>query len=90
MCLTTKAPSIAPIKVKGNSLETNLKFTFPDRINEMVLISDPIELASLLVAIAVEGGRPVNNKAGIEINPPPPTTESIKAAKNLKQLKNIV
>jgi hypothetical protein len=33
------------------------------------------------VAIAEAGDKPTNISAGSEINPPPPTTESIKAAK---------
>ncbi len=48
----------------------------------MVLVNDPIVPASLFVATAADGLNPVNIKAGSEISPPPPTTESIKAAKN--------
>lgn len=51
----------------------------------MVLVSDPIVPASLFVATAVEGGSPTNIRAGSEIKPPPPTTESIKAAKKPKR-----
>lgn len=51
----------------------------------MVLVRDPIVPASLFVATAVEGGSPTNISAGSEINPPPPTTESINAAKKPKR-----
>ena len=51
----------------------------------MVLVRDPIVPASLFVATAVEGGSPTNIRAGSEINPPPPTTESINAAKKPKR-----
>jgi hypothetical protein len=81
ICFTTKAPMNEPIIVKGNSLDTSGKFTFLDLIKDIVLVNEPIELANLLVAIAVEGDNPVNSKAGIDINPPPPTTESMKEAK---------
>ena len=53
----------------------------PERINLIALVSDPNELANLLVPSANEGGIPIANKAGVEIRPPPPTTASIKAAK---------
>lgn len=52
----------------------------PERINLIALVSDPNELANLLVPSANEGGIPIANKAGVEIRPPPPTTASIKAA----------
>lgn len=51
----------------------------------MVLVSDPIVPASLFVATAVEGGSPTNMRAGSEMRPPPPTTESINAAKKPKR-----
>lgn len=87
ICLTIKAPTRDPINVKGNNLDTKRKSTLPDLINEIVLVSDPIELANLLVAIAVDGGSPVNNRAGIEISPPPPTTESINEARKPAAIK---
>jgi hypothetical protein len=57
-------------------------------MNEIVLVKDPIVPASLLVASAAEGEIPVNNKAGMEIKPPPPTTESMNAAINPASTKN--
>ena len=51
----------------------------------MVLVNDPIVPANLLVATAADGGRPTNISAGNEISPPPPTTESINAARKPKR-----
>lgn len=78
---TNHAPNIEPKNTSGKYLPTILKSMFPERKNEIVLVRDPIDPASLFVAIAVDGDKPVNIKAGIEIKPPPPTTESINAAK---------
>jgi hypothetical protein len=47
----------------------------------MVLVNTPIVPANLFVAKAAAGGRPKNKRAGVEIKPPPPTTESMNAAK---------
>ena len=52
----------------------------------MVLVKDPMELANLFVAIAADGESPENNKAGMEIRPPPPTTESMNAARKPKNI----
>ena len=79
---------MAPIMVSGNSFMTSLKFIFPALIKVRVLVKDPIELASLFVARAVEGGSPVNSRAGIEMSPPPPTTESMNAAIKPASIKN--
>lgn len=76
------APPAANINTNGNNLSTIFKSTLPERINLIALVSDPNELANLLVPSANEGGIPIANKAGVEIRPPPPTTASIKAAKN--------
>ena len=46
--------------------------------------------ANLFVATAADGLNPVNIKAGKEISPPPPTTESINAAKNPKRNNRIM
>ena len=51
----------------------------------MVLVKDPMVPASLLVATAAEG-----LNAGKEMKPPPPTTESINAAKKPKRNKIII
>ncbi len=50
----------------------------------MTDVKEPIVPANLFVAIAAAGFKPANNNAGKPINPPPPTTESMKAAKNPK------
>jgi hypothetical protein len=84
--LTIQAPSREPMKINGKSFETSLKSTLPERMKAMVLVKDPMELANLFVAIAADGESPENNKAGIEIRPPPPTTESMNAAKNPKNI----
>lgn len=55
ICFTTNAPKKEPIRVKGKSLDTSEKFTFPDLTNEIVLVKAPIVLANLLVAMAAEG-----------------------------------
>ncbi len=49
-----------------------------DLINFIVLVKEPNELANLFVPKATDGGRPIANNAGVEIKPPPPTTESYK------------
>lgn len=54
-----------------------------------MLVSDPIVPANLFVATAAEGGRPTNIRAGKEIRPPPPTTESINAAKKPKEVRSL-
>ena len=51
-----------------------------------MLVNEPIVPANLLVAIAADGGNPVNKRAGNAIKPPPPTTESIKAARKPKMI----
>jgi len=51
----------------------------------MVLVNEPIVPANLFVATAADGGRPTNIRAGKEISPPPPTTESINAARKPKK-----
>lgn len=78
------------MNIKGNSLPTIFKSTLPDRINFNALVSEPNELANLLVPNATAGGIPMANKAGVEINPPPPTTESIKAARNPNTMTTII
>jgi len=45
--------------------------------------------ASLLVATAAAGFIPVNKRAGNAIKPPPPTTESMNAAKKPNTIKII-
>ena len=52
-------------------------------------MSEPIAPASLFVATAAAGFRPTNSKAGNEIKPPPPTTESTKAARNPNEINSI-
>ena len=53
----------------------------------IVLVKEPIDPANLFVATAAAGDRPVNNNTGKVISPPPPTTESINAAKNPNTIK---
>ena len=63
------APPAANINTNGNNLSTIFKSTLPERINLIALVSDPNELANLLVPSANEGGIPIANKAGVEIRP---------------------
>lgn len=85
--VATNAPIIDKINDNGNSFATILKSTLRERINEIADVNDPNDDASLLVPNAIEGGIPVASNAGILISPPPPTTESINAAKNPKIIK---
>jgi hypothetical protein len=80
------APMIDAANDSGKSLPTTLKSTFPDRMKEIVEVSEPNELASLLVPSAVAGCIPTASNAGVEISPPPPTTASINAARNPKKI----
>ncbi len=75
------APHADAKNTKPNNLATTNKSTLPDLINFIILVKEPNELANLFVPKATDGGRPIaNNNAGVEIKPPPPTTESINAA----------
>lgn len=56
----------------------------------IALVNVPIVAANLFVAIAEAGDKPTNISAGSEINPPPPTTESIKAAKKPNAINKIM
>ena len=76
------APPAANMNTNGKSLRTMFKSTCPDRINLIVLVKDPKLLASLFVPNANAGGKPIANKAGVDIKPPPPTTASMNAAKS--------
>lgn len=62
-----------PIKIKGIIFLFFLTSTLPARKKVNMLVPLLIVLASLLVAIAVLGGKPIAKSAGNEINPPPPT-----------------
>ena len=62
----------------------------PDLINFIALVKEPNELANLFVPKATDGGRPIANNAGVEIKPPPPTTESINAAIKPKKIMIII
>lgn len=75
------APPTEATSTKGNNFATIFKSTLPDLTNLIVLVNVPIELANLFVPNATAGGSPIANSAGVEIKPPPPTTESINAAK---------
>ncbi|CEF81315.1 conserved hypothetical protein [Staphylococcus aureus] len=74
------APHADAKNTKPNNLATTYKSTLPDLINFIALVKEPNELANLFVPKATDGGRPIANNAGVEIKPPPPTTESINAA----------
>lgn len=56
----------------------------------MVDVKEPIVPASLFVATAAVGLKPADMSAGNEIKPPPPTIESIKAAKKPKTNNNTI
>lgn len=75
-----KAPLADAKNTKPNNFTTTLKSTLPDLKNLIALVNEPNELANLLVPNAIDGGKPIANNAGVEIKPPPPTTESINAA----------
>ena len=79
---TAKTPSTEPIKDIGNSFFISSVSIFPERTNCTKLVSEPIVAATLLVARVVIGGKPVHKSAGVDIRPPPPTTESINEATN--------
>lgn len=81
------APRIEPKNDNGNNLPTIFKSTFFERKKDNVDVNDPKEEASLFVPSAMDGGIPVASRAGILMSPPPPTTESINAAKNPKNIK---
>lgn len=85
--VATNAPIIDKINESGKSFATILKSTLRERIKEIADVNDPNDDASLLVPSAIDGGMPVASNAGILINPPPPTTESINAAKKPKIIK---
>ena len=63
------APPAANINTNGNNLSTIFKSTLPERINLIALVSDPNELANLLVPSANEGGIPIANKLVLKLGP---------------------
>ena len=85
--VAVNAPMIDKINESGNSFATILKSTLRERINEIADVNDPKDEASLFVPSDREGGIPVASNAGILISPPPPTTDSINAARKPKMIK---
>ena len=77
---TVSTPMPEPINDSGNSRRISQASTLPDRTNVTKLVKAPITAAALFVPSTVIGGSPVHIKAGIEIKPPPPTTESMNEA----------
>ena len=68
-----------PIKDSGIKYSATL-FILPARQKERILVNAPVEAESLFVPSAKGTGKPKAKSAGVEINPPPPTVESIKQA----------
>lgn len=80
--LTVKTPKLAPKMTKGIIFLTSLVFTLPDRIYSNELLMEAIDPCNLFVPSTICGDNPTDSKAGTEINPPPPATESTKAVIN--------
>lgn len=66
--------------ISGNIFPTVFKSTLPERKNFNALVNVLKELANLFVPKATDGGKPTASNAGVEISPPPPTTESTNEA----------
>lgn len=77
---TTKTPSAAPRKVKGNKYFNSLKFILLFLPYSKELISVPEVEQNLFVPKANLVGSPTSKKAGRLIKPPPPAIESTAAA----------
>ena len=77
---TASTPTAEPTSEIGKSRRMSQPSTLPERTNVTKLVNAPMTAATLLVPSTVRGGRPVHISAGIEMSPPPPTTESMKAA----------
>ena len=85
---TASTPIPEPISEIGNSRLISHISTLPDFTKVTKLVSAPITAAALFVPSTVTGGSPVHISAGIEISPPPPTTESINDAIKPKNTRN--
>ncbi len=46
-------PNVDPMNDSGNNFKVSFKLIFPDRMKARVLVSDPVELASLFVPSAI-------------------------------------